>query len=45
MELARHGVVGFFPAGGDGGGVKLLFLLLSVAVGGERLRNGRTLQQ
>ena len=30
MELAHHGVVGFFPA--DGGGVKLLFLLLSVAL-------------
>ena len=31
MEV-RHGVVGFFPTGGDGGGVKLLFLLLSVAL-------------
>ena len=31
MEV-RHGVVGFFRTGGDGGGVKLLFLLLSVAL-------------
>ncbi|KAG2658910.1 hypothetical protein PVAP13_1KG354100 [Panicum virgatum] len=32
MEMVHHGVVGFFPAGGDGGSVKLLFLLLSVAL-------------
>jgi len=32
MKLARHGVVGFFPASSDGGSVKLSFLLLSVAL-------------
>jgi len=32
MEMVHRGVVGFFPAGGDGGSVKLLFLLLSVAM-------------